>query len=229
MTGSALYVASYYGEGGGSTESISDNLAFVQESSTGVYAAMDDAFGADPASPEGALLRLSDLPTRERTGPWSVATDDTTTWACAPDGFGDLDVAGSTAARYSAVPAQSDGEPIGRVRSAVLEFSDIELAGAEFQKLLTVLDDCEADQGLAFAGSGETDGIDANQAAWSTYTYAAPEICTDCDAVWFDRMGAVQVGSKIALVSYAEVGGPLQPNGLDKVMTDLLDAAAARL
>ena len=81
-----------------------------------------------------------------------------------------------------------------------------------------ILDQCESAEGLTFAGAGDTDGIDANQADFSTFTYAAPEICTDCDGVWFDRMGMAQVGDKIALVSYAEVGGPLQPQGLDAVM-----------
>jgi hypothetical protein len=76
----------------------------------------------------------------------------------------------------------------------------------------------EARPAAALGGPG-------GRGSWCVRTFSAPDVCTDCDAVRFDRVGVAQIGDRLVLVSLAEVGGPLEPQGLDDTMTALLDRA----
>ena len=40
-----------------------------------------------------------------------------------------------------------------------------------------------------------------------------------------DRQGAALVGDRLVVLSYAELGGPLEPDGLDPATVDLLRAS----
>ncbi|MDF1602876.1 hypothetical protein [Nocardioides sp. YIM 152315] len=64
---------------------------------------------------------------------------------------------------------------------------------------------------------------------YGAWVHPAPEMCTaGCDAVWFERMGVLSDLGRMVVVSFREVGGPLEPAGLDATMRDLMLQAAAR-
>lgn len=237
----ALYLSRYDNEGGSDPEGRAGGVRRSAEQSDPAVAAMYDVFsgegdtgpsedgGTSTPQAQAALLALEDLPDRERLGAWAQASDDSTTWACGPaDLFTGLDAQASSAARYAASGADDDGGPaIARLRTAVLQFSpeddDPERAYDALQDNLAFCAEDEADV-EALAVGGFLPGI-GDDASFGAFTYAASDICTDCDAVWFDRMAVARIGNRVVVVSYAEVGGPLQPAGLDQVLRDVLSRA----
>ena len=64
----------------------------------------------------------------------------------------------------------------------------------------------------------------------TSQVFLAPEFCggDSCDAVRFDRMGVAPVGDRLVLVSLGEVGGPLEPEGLDQTFTELFAFAISK-
>jgi|GEM_PF-912827 len=241
----ALYLSRYDNEGGSDPEGRAAGVQRSAEQSDPAVAAMYDVFSGEgdtgPSEDDGtstpqaqaqaqaALLALEDLPDRERLGAWAQAPDDSTTWACGPaDLFTGLDAQASSAVRYAASGADDDGGPaIARLRTAVLQFSpEDDNAERAYDALQDNLAFCAEDEPdvEALAMGGFLEGI-GDDASFGAFTYAAPEICTDCDAVWFDRMAVARIGDRVVVVSYAEVGGPLQPTGLDPVLRDVLSRA----
>lgn len=238
----AVYLSYDTGEGGPTNEAAEGGVDAAFEASGAVVAAAYDVFsnepgpddGVEPGSEPGSaasagLLALGDLPERDRLGAWAEDPADTVTWACGPAGlFSDLDAEGSAAVRYAASGADDEGGPtIGRVRTAVLQFSpEDDAAERAYDALQDNLAFCaeEDDDIDALAEGGFLQGI-GDDASYGAFTYAAPEICTDCDGVWFDRMAVARVGDRVVVVSYAEVGGPLQPAGLGKALRDVLERA----
>ncbi len=78
-------------------------------------------------------------------------------------------------------------------------------------------------QGEVVAGPGGS--------RYATWVYGAADFCggaDGCDAAWFDRMGVVRSGDRIAVVTFRELGGPLEPDGLDATMTELLETLRRR-
>lgn len=192
---------------------------------------------ADP-SPEAEalqqsdLLEVGDLPSRDRLGEWvDVNPGGEPVLQCMPVGY---DVASVTSAA-EALPAfdpqvtNPSDVPMARMRTAIYEFPDADSASGALAEVGTQLSTCEEFAGLK-AGPYTRPGALAGgeYVEWRLFTYGDPEICTECDGMWFDRMGIAQVGDRLLVLSYAEVGGPLQPDGLETVMRDLMTAAVGR-
>lgn len=232
----ALYLARYDSEAGGSPEAATPGVVQAAEQSAEAVTAMDDVFDGDASGGDEtgttttgpALLDLADLPDRGRLDAWSEDPDDTLTWACAQPGlFEDLDAEASVAVRYAAPGAGDEGGPaIARVRTAVLQLADDDGAFRAYDQLQDALSGCaEADDRFSPLGAGDDSGLGGDDVTWQGFRYGAPDICTDCDAAWFDRMGVARLGDRVVLVSYAEVGGPLEPDGLDQALRGVLQRA----
>lgn len=64
---------------------------------------------------------------------------------------------------------------------------------------------------------------------WETFLRTASLQCADeCDGVWFDRQALVRDGHRLLLVSLNELGGPLEPEGLDQAIKKVVTAAVRR-
>lgn len=229
----ALYLARYDNEGGASDDAVAAAVERSADQSGGAVSAVQGVFGGgDPDSAPTtapAVLSLADLPGRDRLGAWAEDPDDTITWACGPaDLFTALDAETSVAGRYAAAGADDEGGPaIARVRTAVLQLSpDDDASERAYDALQDNLAFCagEDDSIKPLKAGGFVQGL-GDDATWSGFSYAATDICTDCDAFWFDRMGVARVGDRVIVVSYAEVGGPLQPENLDQVFLDVFERA----
>ncbi|MBS43309.1 MAG: hypothetical protein CMH83_09140 [Nocardioides sp.] len=188
---------------------------------------------ATPALSRDDLLATSDLPSGDDTdGPWVEATDDALTWACRPEGFAGLGADGSLAARFrsSTTAPGAEGLVLRRVRTAVLQLDGADLASQAFGLARGWLDSCTDEPGTSAgpgsAGRGlEVDAPGGGSTYYRAVTYAAPEVCTDCDGAWFDYQGVTLLGDRLLLTSYAEVGGPLPPEGQAEAWAPLLDRA----
>ncbi|WP_134767822.1 hypothetical protein [Nocardioides sp. 1609] len=191
----------------------------------------------DPSSsplPATLLPAAGDLPTRDRLTPWEeVEPTDSRLVGCQPDGEVEADqvVARSFTARIAAADGLPEGEDVAaEVRVSVLQYpttADGETAEAAVTGWIR---DCTDPGDPALDGaSRQGDLVETGAGTYATWVYSAPEACTDdCDAVWFDRMGVVADQGRMVVVSYRELGGPLQPDGLDATMRDVLLQAAGR-
>jgi hypothetical protein len=200
-----------------------------------VFANRDDDVKPQPAVPgldQSVLLNADEVPVRDRLTQWREAEQQGPVLACAPDASVSLDETSSQrrdfAADVAGVPA---GDlPVSVVRTEVLEFTDDAAAVAAYQTAQSWIVDCPGGEDSASPGGTAEATIDLEdgQGEWSRHDFFAPDICTDCDAIRFDRMGVAQFGDRVVLVSLAEVGGPLQPEGLDGSMDELFNAVVTR-
>lgn len=193
------------------------------------------------------LLTTSVLPAAsEGRGPWQ-AIDPTSepTLACEAAGLG---VLGADDAGYAEFTATIEPEPgttpdpdapvlrDAAINSAVLAFSSPEAADEAYGTVTSWLATCDAPVGgqdIAVEDrSPEVVLPDGAEGYWWATSYAAPEACGSaaadgCDAAWSDHQAVALVGSYLVLVSYREVGGPLEPEGMDARMDEILTAAAS--
>ena len=187
-----------------------------------------------PAPPVGltdeVLLNADEVPARERLTPWRQVESEGPVLACAPDGAA-LDPASSVRRDFAAdvAGAPADQIPVSAVRTQVLQFEDASEARDSYGQAQRWVLGCPGGDELAAKGvSKYTVELADGEGEWQRHDFYAPDICTECDAIRFDRMGVAQFGDRVVLVSLAEVGGPLEPEGLDATMERLFDAAITR-
>lgn len=231
--GNALLTISHSSEGGGSDDAASKGARRTAQEAAEVVAELRAVFGdAEPGggAPEPTLLGVAALPDRDRLGAWAEDPNDAITFACGSSSlFADLQAEGSVAVRYAASGTDDEGGPtIGRVRTAVLQFATGDDGAARaYDALQDNLAFCaEEDDRITDLDIGTYLPDIGDDATWSGFSYGATDVCTDCDATWFDRMGVARVGDRVVVVSYAEVGGPLQPPGLNQALVTVLERAA---
>ncbi len=187
-----------------------------------------------PPLTDAALLSAAEVPPRERLTEWRE--DEPPSEAALACQSGPLDELGAeTVVRRRFVANIADfpeGDPSSAVEVAVLQYADEEAAEAARQAVADQIEACDPtldDLGKAqkipdtheVIGGGGT-------LVWMQRDFLASDVCTECDAVRFHRMGAGVVGDRLLLVSLAEVGGPMQPEGLDPAMEALATAALER-
>ncbi len=119
--------------------------------------------------------------------------------------------------------------PESVVRTEVLQFDDAATAKEEYNQAQDWIVGCPGGKDLARKGVTVTSfELENGQGEWRQHDFYATDICTDCDAIRFDRMGVAQFDDRVVLVSLAEVGGPLEPEGLDASMDELFQAAVTK-
>ncbi len=237
----ALLVDWNYGEGGASDASRDAVVRFALDQQADVVTAMGmfDLPTGDPGTENGgstsgdlpdSVLSAADLPTRDRLTPWEPAPyPDQPVIACQPGVSFSGEFLGQR--DFTARIAAGDGAPEGtdtaaEIRLAVYEYDSPDAAAAAAAAVTGWFTDCDAPaqrdptsltrQGDVVEGPGGQ--------RYATWVYSAPEACSDdCDAAWFDRMGVVRSDDRIAVVSFRELGGPLEPDGLDATMVELLE------
>jgi hypothetical protein len=199
-----------------------------------VFAGGDNGDDPEPgpaAITSDVLLTADELPERDRLAPWEETDPEGQTLACAPAEPAALDATTSVRRDFSAglADAPADETPVSVVRTEVLQFADEATARSEYDQAQGWILGCPGGRDLARKGvSVTTLEIDNGRGEWRQHDFYAPDICTECDAVRFDRMGVAQFDDRVVLVSLAEVGGPLEPEGLDASMDELIQAAVTK-
>lgn len=206
--------------------------------------------GSDGSDGSGAsigadrVLTVQDLPDAGNDrGPWEqVAPTDEPTLVCEPRLLQVLDFDAARYAEFTATIEPGAGTtpdpdaPFVRdsaVSTAVLAFGSPTEARAAYDTVTSWISTCDAPlrgQDVTVTAPDVLPVVpDGAEGSWWSIEYAAPEACTDdCDAAWFGREGAVLVGSDLVLVSTRDLGGPLEPEGLDLRMDALVTAASAK-
>jgi hypothetical protein len=206
----------------------------AQHTSDGVKTHRQNGGHKGPRSDSGTL-QLEDLPDRPDLGDWAPVepTGKGSSLACVPtDVTQGLHAEASYERRFAArtATAEDTGPYAARIGETVLQFADQDAAEVAMQSVASWLQDCAGPDLVKHellaseTVEGRGDGF------WETLLRSAEDFCggTDCDAVWFDREGLVHVGDRLVLVSLAEVGGPLEPDGLAASMRDLVRIATVR-
>lgn len=168
------------------------------------------------------ILTVEDLPQLpDGVSKWT-SNEPSATWACDTAAASKLDSESSAMVEYGAHFLRGDGTQSFKVREEVLIFKDENEAFTARNEALGLLVDCEAAKGFF-----KFDGSEEGRTAMSAFSYGAPEACEgDCDATWFDYMGVAQDGNRVILLSYAQIAGPLPPEGdLRSDFFSLLDRA----
>jgi len=201
-----------------------------------VFAGGNDAGKPQPVGPglsDKVLLTTDEVPARERLTEWRESEEqEGEVLACAPGPISGLMDESSVRRDFAAdIAGGPAGElPASVVRTAVLEFGDATSARAAYDTVLGWVLDCPGMDNVNRDAAEWAVVIDGGgQGEWRLRVRSAPEYCGgDCDAAVFDRMGVAQFGDRVVLVSLAEVGGPLEPEGLDATMEDLFNAAITK-
>jgi hypothetical protein len=177
-------------------------------------------------------LSLTDLPQRRELGAWEGLPAAGTALACVPARVVDkLRASETLERRYGARMGDSTatGPYAAQVRETVLAFG---VPGGAKAALSTVTRQLRAH--CAAHDLANPDPIESRtitgpgEGRWELYVRQADQVCTECDAVYFDREAVLRVGDRLVLVSLSEVGGPLQPKGLEASMRRLTTTAAGR-
>ena len=200
----------------------------VDVAHAGTASGQDQA--SSPLSP-GLLPGAGQLPTRDRLTPWEeVQTPHVRLAGCQPDGEigADQVIARTYTARIAAPGRAPEGIPAARVRISILQYLSIPAGEAAETTVTGWIRDCRDSADPHLDGAVRQGGLRDTQAGtYGTWVYPAPEMCTDdCDAVWYERMGVLADQGRMVVVSFREVGGPLEPADLDATMRDLMLQAA---
>lgn len=161
------------------------------------------------------LVTANRMPAVPGLGSWvDEGAQDVPTLSCQGDWLSSLDPEEVVSAEFRAYSAQgSTGPASGLVNVAVLEFSDAELAGAEYQTALDWLEKCPATHSeLGSApptvtkpvrkipmtnGPDIADAFEAHQ--------AVVDVCLDgCDASLVEYETIARLEQRLVVVSYAE-------------------------
>ncbi len=200
-----------------------------------VVANGDDGGGTpQPAAPvitDDDALTADELPVRDRLTAWQSMAAEGQVLSCAPQLPASLDETRGYRADFRAdvAGAPADEIPSSVIRSQVLQFDSATEARAAYDQAQGWSSGCPGGDNLARKGVNATSyELENGQGEWRLHEFYAPDICTECDAIRFERMGIAQWEDRMILVSLAEVGGPLEPEGLDESMNELFDAAVAK-
>ena len=188
---------------------------------------------APPGLTDAVLLTADEVPARQRLTEWREADPEGEVLACAPQPPDSLDPDASVRRDFEADIAEGPpGEiPASFVRTQVLQFDDPAAARTAYDTATGWIAGCAVDENPSRESRSSTyDLADGGVGEWRLHIFPAPEYCggVDCGAALFDRMGVAQVDDRLVLVSLAEVGGPLEPKGLDATMDELFQAAVAK-
>jgi hypothetical protein len=180
----------------------------------------------------GDALSLTDLPQRSDLGAWKRTPASGPALACVPARTVDRLGANETLERrYGAYTGHSTpGQHYdAQVRETVLAFADPASAKAASTTVTRRLRTNCAATDLAHSRPIKSQIISGpGEGVWELYVRTADQVCTECDAVYFDREAVLRVGDRLVLLSLNEAGGPLEPKGLDASMHQLTTSAATR-
>lgn len=194
----------------------------------------DDGGTPQPATPvitDDDSLTTDELPVRDRLTPWEPMAAEGQVLSCAPQLPASLDETRGYRQDFRAdiADAPADEIPSSVIRSQVLQFDNATEAREAYDQAQGWNVGCPGGDNLARKDVSVTSyELEHGQGEWRLHEFYAPDICTECDATRFERMGIAQFEDRMILVSLAEVGGPLEPEGLDESMMELFDAAVAK-
>jgi hypothetical protein len=177
-------------------------------------------------------LSLTDLPRRPELGAWQQTGAGGPALACVPGHV--VDNLGASERLERRYGADSGDAPVTRpytaqVRETVLAFPDPASAEAALMTVTARLRSGCAAPDLSKRESLESQTITGRgHGRWEMYLRTADKVCTECDAVYFDREAALRLDDRVVLVSLSELGGPLEPDGLRASMRQLTTRAAKR-
>lgn len=183
----------------------------------------------EPVLNDGDLVVAEQIPVLQDASAWrQVGTNNVPTLNCQPAWLSSL---GTTEALFREFRSSRNGREVGETNTAVLLFPSQESASDAYATLLGWVERCDErldDTREVFQTDPEPASvlITGGEAQWRLVQLSAPEICQECDAVWFDRQGAALLGDRVVVVSQAVLGGPREPDGLRSSMHKTLRAAA---
>jgi hypothetical protein len=229
--GNAVLIDETSNEGGAGSdrdEEVARHIRAMTGASAPVVEAMEVfAAATGDGLTEADLVTLDRVPARDRLGAWrQTELADAPTLACQPERLAVLGADAMVAREFRANIAGSPASepPSSAVNTAVLQFADESAASAAYETVAGWIEDCSApESGLEPHKDDEfvQPAVEGGRGEWRLRTFLAPDVCTDCDAARFHRMGVAQVGDRLALVELAEVGGPLEPELLERTMSEL--------
>ena len=209
----------------------------------------DGGDGGEPSTPAasvapGQVLTVDDLPAPpERSEEWAaIEPSDEPTLACEPQRLQVLGFADARYAEFTAPIAEEPGTtpdpdaPVLRdsaINTAVLAFDSRAEADAAYGTVTSWISTCDAPVGGQDITVEDREPQvvvpDGSEGYWWATSYTAPEACpdSDCDAIWFDHQGAALVGTYVVLVSYRDLAGPVELEGMDDRMNAIFTAAVA--
>jgi len=175
---------------------------------------LSEALLADPAD-------LPELSPEVSAGAWTGTPLGTApVLACQGAALRSLGAEEQLTHAYQAPGGSGQRYPLGVITVGVLQFDDEEAANTAYDTVQGWLRDCPATetgaethevQPLAPVGPGAVPAVE--RAARSLVQYSAPQVCPDggCDAAWFDAQVVAQAGTRLVLLSHAEIAGPCPP------------------
>lgn len=199
----------------------------------GIVAGDDDRADPQPAArvlSDDDALTAEELPARPGLGAWQEIPAEEQVFACAPSLPAALDADETVRHDFGAWSRNFGGGelPSSVIKTAVLQFPSEEIARREYDQAQGWLFGCPGGDDLARKGVSVTSlDVEDGQGEWRLHEFYNRS-CGECDGIYFDRMGVVQWGDRIVLVSLNEAGGPLEPEGLDASMDQLVQAAVIK-
>ncbi|MGA8258273.1 MAG: hypothetical protein WB767_17020, partial [Nocardioides sp.] len=195
--------------------------------------------------PDGsqAILRPDDLRPRPDRRAWTVYDDDFPVLGCQPIDAGGLESLGGTLTevRFGAdVDLQGvagpSGPPAAKASNAIIDFDSTQEADQAFETVFNWLIRCDnlgPDRQVAGEGSLEqgTVPVEDGEALWLLYRVMDTDVCNwkdGCDGFSLERQGIAHVGSRLVVFTLTDVGGPIDPVGLQDDMAATFPVALAR-
>lgn len=144
-------------------------------------------------------------------------TPDVPTLACQKEWLSTLDATAKVAADYR---WDTDNAMVGQVHVAVLEFPDVNAAGAAYNEVMEWMEVCPAnklgvDPTVTSLPRDVSADLDAGpkRAARSQATYPGQG---GNDSIWFETELVAEYDTRLVLVGYGELAGPCPPSTGDK-------------
>ncbi|EGD40216.1 LigA [Nocardioidaceae bacterium Broad-1] len=168
------------------------------------------------------LVAAGELPALDRFESalgWNryTPTPDVPTLACQKEWLSTLGATAKVAADYR---WDTDRAMVGQVHVAVLEFSDVNAAGAAYNEVMEWMEVCPAnklgvDPEVTALPRDVSADLDAGpkRAARSQATYPGSD---GNDSIWFETELVAEYETRLVLVGYAESAGPCPPSTGDK-------------
>jgi hypothetical protein len=199
-----------------------------------VFANRDGGGGRpEPAGlTRGVLLIPDEVPARDRLTDWREAPEEGAVLDCAPQQNSLDDDADSSVRRdfVADVAGSPPGEaPTAVIKTSVLQFSSEAAAREAYDRVQGWISGCPGGDDLAAKDvASYILGLEDGQGEGRRHDFYATDICTECDAIRFAHMGAAQFDNRLVLASYAEVGGPLEPEAMGETMRALFAGAVSK-
>jgi len=149
---------------------------------------------ADRPLTSDVLLTADEVPARDRLAPWAEVPTEGKTLACAPAAPAALDADESVRRDFGADIAENPGgTSVSVVRTEVLRFADEATARAQYAQAQGWILGCPGGADLARKNvKATTVDVQSGQGEWRLHEFYAKDICIECDAIRFDRMGVAQ-------------------------------------